>query len=412
MGGGRSGQLMVRFVALAGLVASPLVLAVATSGPAGAAVNDETGFRLAWTTQATGTIDLGANIALGCNGVSGAGVSVRNLATPIVVDGHGHSITQTCRTGPLNGVIQQDGEGDVTLQNVTITGGQTTDNGGGMNMENPDTPSLTIIGSTIAGNQACGVGGGIAHSTTGAVTITNSTLSGNTSGSDGGGIDVDNGALTVTNSTVTANKAPRGDAGIDSDASQGVTLVYTTLDGNIVDPTVGCDGGTSASQSSGKPVPRPKVHAQFPTTDANIFTSEGETFRAFGTVIANPILVNLASTAVNCAIDAGASQGYNYATDTSCDFTASTDHQATTNDPKLGALGANGGPTQTMLPLTGSPLIDGIPDPAGGCPAFPTITTDQRGVTRPQGPGCDIGAVEVVVPVAIVPIVVTPRFTG
>jgi hypothetical protein len=53
-------------------------------------------------------------------------------------------------------------------------------------------------------------------------------------------------------------------------------------------------------------------------------------------------------------------------------------------DPKLGALGSNGGPTPTMLPMTGSPAL-GIGE---ACPA-----TDQRGVARP-GSGCTSGAVE------------------
>jgi hypothetical protein len=62
----------------------------------------------------------------------------------------------------------------------------------------------------------------------------------------------------------------------------------------------------------------------------------------------------------------------------------------------LGALANNGGPTDTHLPDPGSPLVD-AGDPAGctdekGGP----LLADQRGVTRPQGSRCDIGAVEVV----------------
>lgn len=57
-------------------------------------------------------------------------------------------------------------------------------------------------------------------------------------------------------------------------------------------------------------------------------------------------------------------------------------------DPLLGALTDNGGATATMLPATGSPAIDA--GQALGCPA-----SDQRGVARPQGIACDIGAVEV-----------------
>jgi hypothetical protein len=56
--------------------------------------------------------------------------------------------------------------------------------------------------------------------------------------------------------------------------------------------------------------------------------------------------------------------------------------------PKLAALHNNGGPTQTMALQTGSPAIDAILKSA--CP----LAVDQRGVHRPQGPRCDIGAYE------------------
>ena len=55
----------------------------------------------------------------------------------------------------------------------------------------------------------------------------------------------------------------------------------------------------------------------------------------------------------------------------------------------LGPLQDNGGPTETHLPLTGSPVID------AGSPDCPLPATDQRGVARPEGAACDIGAVEV-----------------
>jgi hypothetical protein len=62
----------------------------------------------------------------------------------------------------------------------------------------------------------------------------------------------------------------------------------------------------------------------------------------------------------------------------------------TAASPQLGPLAANGGPTLTRAPADGSPAIDHGGTRATGCPA-----TDQRGVSRPQGPACDIGAVEV-----------------
>jgi hypothetical protein len=58
-------------------------------------------------------------------------------------------------------------------------------------------------------------------------------------------------------------------------------------------------------------------------------------------------------------------------------------------DPKLGPLQDNGGPTQTMALGAGGAAIDQVPTSGAGCPA-----TDQRGVARPQGPACDIGAFE------------------
>src|SRR5207244_8187426 len=56
-------------------------------------------------------------------------------------------------------------------------------------------------------------------------------------------------------------------------------------------------------------------------------------------------------------------------------------------DPKLGPLQNNGGPTKTQALGSGSAAIDGVPTIAASCPA-----TDQRGVSRPQGGQCDIGA--------------------
>ena len=91
----------------------------------------------------------------------------------------------------------------------------------------------------------------------------------------------------------------------------------------------------------------------------------------------------------NCAENSGflVSLGHNLSSDVSCPFTEAGDMVGT--DPQIGPLADNGGPTQTHRLNLGSPAID-----AGdvvGCPAM-----DQRGVTRPQGAACDIGAYEFV----------------
>ena len=79
----------------------------------------------------------------------------------------------------------------------------------------------------------------------------------------------------------------------------------------------------------------------------------------------------------------------------------------------LGELSQNGGLGETRQPEPGSPVLDRIP--AADCSFAPfgdvlegeqhlegliadrlaLAAMDQRGVPRPQGPACDIGAVEV-----------------
>lgn len=61
----------------------------------------------------------------------------------------------------------------------------------------------------------------------------------------------------------------------------------------------------------------------------------------------------------------------------------------------LGALQNNGGPTPTLLPGPGSIAVDAVPaSECVGLDGLP-LATDQRGVARPQGSACDVGAVEV-----------------
>jgi hypothetical protein len=85
------------------------------------------------------------------------------------------------------------------------------------------------------------------------------------------------------------------------------------------------------------------------------------------------------------------SNGWNIVADGSCFTGTATDHVGV--DALLGSLADNGGPTLTLLPGATSPAIDDIPV---GTPFLcdTTSPTDQRGITRPQGAGCDIGSVE------------------
>jgi hypothetical protein len=84
--------------------------------------------------------------------------------------------------------------------------------------------------------------------------------------------------------------------------------------------------------------------------------------------------------------------GHNISSDGSANFSAPGSWNNT--DPVLGPLADYGGPTPTMALLAGSPAIDAAD--AASCPE-----TDQRGIIRPFGAGCDIGAFESAPPYTI-----------
>jgi fibronectin-binding autotransporter adhesin len=85
--------------------------------------------------------------------------------------------------------------------------------------------------------------------------------------------------------------------------------------------------------------------------------------------------------------------GYNIDDGTSCGFSEANNSLPSTNpllNPK--SLQNNDGPTKTIQLSKGSPAISVIPEGENGC--GDEIAEDQRGVKRPQRPGCDIGAFE------------------
>jgi hypothetical protein len=185
------------------------------------------------------------------------------------------------------------------------------------------------------------------------------------------------GNITLTNSTIANNHR----FGIDTNDSGDAILTNTTVSNNATEATFSGINATNAILKYATIVDNGTN-----TNDHNIDVSGKIT--AFGSVVAGQGHGN------DCAFNTlTTSQGYNRADDTSCHFNGTGDAEGSSVAPGLGSLGNNGGATSTRVPQTGSPLIDAIP--TGSCAAG--VTTDQRGVTRPQGNGCDIGAVEVAV---------------
>ncbi len=129
-------------------------------------------------------------------------------------------------------VFQVDTGASVVLQGLTITGGSTTNDGGGID----NTGVLTVTDCTVSGNTTAGGGGGI-ENFQGTLTVSGSTFSDNTAQArTGGGIDNNFGTLTVVNSTFSGNSAVDGAALDDSGT---MTVTNCTLSGN----TASMEGG-------------------------------------------------------------------------------------------------------------------------------------------------------------------------
>jgi hypothetical protein len=222
-----------------------------------------------------------------------------------------------------------------------------------------------VTNSTFSGNIADdSIGGAIFNAGGTLLTLTNSTFSGN-SAFRGGGIYNDGGndpgTVEVTNSTFSENSATdpnvEGGGGIFNGGT--LTVTNSTFSGNSAD-----DG------------------------------NGGAIFNRWEATLKNTIVANSPSGG-NCANVVGTltDGGYNIDDGTTCGFSEANNSLPDT-DPLLSAKGLknNGGPTKTIALLKGSPAINAIPQGTNGCGT--EITTDQRGVQRPQGSGCDIGAFE------------------
>jgi hypothetical protein len=256
--------------------------------------------------------------------------------------------------------------GTYSLDSCTISGNMaigTSQNGEGGGVY-VDVFTIIIKNSTISGNTATstgpatlssgnGEGGGI-YVDAGAVVLQNSTVTGNTASSQngnglGGGVYFDTGSLTVRNSTIASNQAngpgeDTGGGGIETvlgGSGDFVTLTNTILATN-----------TTSNPGNG------------PDLDGNVASG-------------NHSLIGILNSAGSLTVSVSNLTG----TDIS------------PLDPMLGALANNGGPTQTMALLMGSPAVDAGDD---NVLTNNPITTDQRGAGFPRlvGAHVDMGAFE------------------
>jgi hypothetical protein len=306
------------------------------------------------------------------------------------------TLTLIAVTVGLNSAVSGGGglynAGALTLTNSAVYSSTAFSGGGVYN-----TGTLMATGSAVYGNETLlfpgGPGAGIANH--GVLTLTNSSVYSNTAGSGGGGID-NHGLAALTDSAVYNNSAITG-GGVSNDPVGALSLVNTTLSGN---------GGGGLFVGGGVVTLNNVTLTNNTDVGLSVFTGITGTLP----VARNSIFAG--NEGGNCSLPSPlVSEGYNLEDDNSCGLGATGDLINTF--PWLGPLADNGGGTLTHALLVGSPAIDGGNPASPGAGGNSCAATDQRGIARPQGLRCDIGALEATLQVALgAPFALIPKTAG
>lgn len=368
-------------------------------------------------TKATACATIGHAISLAASGDTiqiAAATYQENLSIPFNLILNGAKAATTIVDGTNTANVFTVGAGiSLTLSNLTIKNGVGYSGGGGVD----NAGTLTVNKSNFYTNTALS-GGAILN--TGTVTISNSNLSGNSPYFFGhsascGAIDNRN-TMTITASTFFNNYANNNSTSGGAICNGGtLKIAGTTFNTNSSQGNNAGYGGAIYTYAGTLSVTNSTFYLNSATTSGGAIYSAGGTVQisnsTFGINAENigggGALANVGSTVLiqnsivansgnggNCA-GTITSNGYNLSSDSTCNFSGSGDLNG--QNPKLGALHNNGGPTQTMALQKSSPALDaGNP---GGCRGFAgnLLKTDQRGQPRPGGgetAGCDMGAYE------------------
>lgn len=264
--------------------------------------------------------------------------------------------------GPGGGVSGTSGTGGGAGLGMA-GGGGSGGNGGAISASTLSATNVTVAGNSagtggVGGSAAGGHGGGAPDS--GGPGGTGIGGRGGEGGDGGGAWLAGPGASVILHATIAANLAGGGGAAGPATRGEG---------------GAGAPAGTPGTASAGTPGALGNGGATGSATGASA------TFQ--NTIIAANSIPGCAGTV--------ADGGHDIA------LAAST-CPGTGVDPLLQPLADNGGPTETMALGPRSPALDAVPSTGAACPA-----TDQRGVRRPQGAACDIGAFETEVPAQTTP---------
>src|SRR5216683_3283580 len=231
----------------------------------------------------------------------------------------------------------------LTANTITVqgaSGGATTVDGRNASQVFNVSPAASVtLGQVTISHGSASLGGAIQNA--GTLMLTSSTVAASAANNGGGIYNAQGGTLALAGTTVSQNVAGRDGGGIANNGGT-LQLSLSTASGK------NSEGGGGIANGDGTL-----------TVDKSTISGNSTNSGTGGSAI-----FNILTTSVS---------------------------NITITDPLLARLASNGGPTQTQALEAGSPAIDRGGTSANGCPP-----ADQRGVTRPQGPACDIGAFEFV----------------
>ena len=306
---------------------------------------------------------------------------IENVTITRSVTIQGSGMYSTTVDGAASGTVFKIEPGlTVTITDMSVTNGSNTNGGGIHNMFS----HLKLRQVQVFSNAGSYAGGGVFNDYNSILEIANSAIHHNTAvigGGvyNGGLVDISNSQMTITGTVIYSNTATSGSGGGFYNNLEALT--------NIANSTISLNkaGGLGGGLDN-----LGWINMMNVTINGNDSPFGGGIFNSGQITVGNTIIANSLNGS-NCVLSASINSiGHNLDSDDSCGLTTVGD--ITNTNPLLGPLQDTGGPTLTHDLLPNSPAQDAGDDII--CQSAPVNGVDQRGVSRPQGPACDIGAFE------------------
>jgi hypothetical protein len=197
------------------------------------AITTENALRKAWADYGRRRIDLGADIYLrNCR----LGDPIRESPVPLLLDGHGFAIRQTCFE---ERVLRQDGTGFLRLVDVGLFRGGSDGPGAALTSRG----EIVLVHCEIRQNLAEEPGGAVFSMRR--ITVHQSVLTGNLANDDGGALYARRGGVQVYDSNLSSNLVDGSGGAIGSTGD--ILVVRSHVDGNTTDG----DGGALYADEDG-----------------------------------------------------------------------------------------------------------------------------------------------------------------